>query len=122
MFIVMIIGFILFLNFTLFQIKAGKSIFLVYQVELQSNLRHLLLFLSQKGYSFKIPANLHQSQRLAFGGAGYLSTGKQVTIYLPMTLNEAELENFCIKLNEVLSIKKFPKVITDIQYKNTPLF
>lgn len=90
--------------------------------ELQSNLRHLLLFLSQKGYSFKIPANLHQSQRLAFGGAGYLSTGKQVTIYLPMTLNEAELENFCIKLNEVLSIKKFPKVITDIQYKNTPLF
>lgn len=90
--------------------------------ELQLNIKNIVLYLTKRKYSFKLPAKLHQAQKLAFGGAGYLSVGKQITIYPPSFFKANDLYELCKELTELVHITKFPKITTDIQFKDTPIF
>lgn len=90
--------------------------------DLISNIYKIIGFSYINNLSFKTQNNLHTAQGLVYGGVRYINVSKVITVYTSLKSLNKELEMVCNKLGRLVSAKYFPNVITDIQYKNSPMF
>ncbi|QPC20543.1 protein kinase (plasmid) [Lacticaseibacillus paracasei subsp. paracasei] len=71
--------------------------------------------------AFKIPVKEHSLLSLIMGGAGYLASGKLITVY-PTRQDNDSLKRISESLASVCRFETFPKILTDLQYENSNVF